>query len=88
MFRALWPTSVMLWQATRQFWTGRIRLEHLIWAATINIAILYVFGMIPLTGIERSFTLTDFWRWWVVHLWVEQSFEFFASSMSAYLLMA
>ena len=49
---------------------------------------LYVFGMIPLTGIEKSFTITDFWRWWVVHLWVEQSFEFFAASMSAYLLMA
>ena len=88
VFRALWPTSTMLWQATRQFWTGRIRLEHLIWAATINVAVLYVFGMIPLTGIERSFTITDFWRWWVVHLWVEQSFEFFAASMSAYLLMA
>ena len=44
--------------------------------------------MIPLTGIEKSFTITDFWRWWVVHLWVEQSFEFFAVSMSAYLLMA
>jgi nitric oxide reductase subunit B len=88
VFRALWPTAAMLWLATRQFWTGRIRLEHLIWASTINIAILYVFGMIPLTGIEKSFTLTDFWRWWVVHLWVEQSFEFFAASMSAYLLMA
>jgi nitric oxide reductase subunit B len=88
VFRALWPTAAMLWAATRQFWTGQIRLEHLIWASTINIAILYVFGMIPLTGIERSFTLTDFWRWWVVHLWVEQSFEFFAASMSAYLLMA
>jgi nitric oxide reductase subunit B len=88
VFRALWPTAAMLWQATRQFWTGRIKLEHLIWAATINIAVLYVFGMIPLTGIEKSFTLTDFWRWWVVHLWVEQSFEFFAASMSAYLLMA
>ena len=50
MFRALWPTGQMLWQATRQFWTGRIRLEHLIWAATINIAVLYVFGMIPLYG--------------------------------------
>ena len=49
---------------------------------------LYVFGMIPLTGIEKSFTINDFWRWWVVHLWVEQSFEFFAASMSAYLLMA
>ncbi len=88
MFRALWPTSEMLRRATRQFWTGRIRLENLIWAATINIAVLYVFGMIPLTGVGKSFTITDFWRWWVVHLWVEQSFEFFAASMSAYLLMA
>jgi nitric oxide reductase subunit B len=44
--------------------------------------------MIPLTGIEKSFTITDFWRWWVVHLWVEQSFEFFAVAMSAYLLMS
>jgi nitric oxide reductase subunit B len=88
MFRALWPTGAMLRAATWQFWTGRIRLENLIWAATINIAVLYVFGMIPLTGIEKSFTITDFWRWWVVHLWVEQSFEFFAASMSAYLLMA
>jgi len=88
VFRALWPTRDSLWQATREFWTGRIRLEHLIWASTTNIALLYVFGMIPLTGIEKSFTITDFWRWWVVHLWVEQSFEFFASAISAYLLMS
>jgi hypothetical protein len=39
VFRALWLTAAMLWQATRQFWTGRIRLERLIWAATINIAV-------------------------------------------------
>ena len=88
MFRALWPSRETLAEATKQFWTGKIRLEHLIWAATINVAVLYVFGMIPLTGIEKSFTLTDFWRWWVVHLWVEQSFEFFAVAMSAYLLMS
>lgn len=44
MFRALWPTTVALWQATRQFRTGCIGLEHLIRAATINIAVLYVFG--------------------------------------------
>jgi len=88
MFRALWPTRDTLVEATRQFWSGKIRLEHLIWAATINVAVLYIFGMIPLTGIEKSFTITDFWRWWVVHLWVEQSFEFFAVAMSAYLLMS
>src|ERR1700719_3478869 len=88
VFRALWPTRTTLFQATRQFWSGRIRLEHLIWASTVNIALLYVFGMIPLTGIEKSFTISDFWRWWGVHLWVEQSFEFFAAALSAYLLMA
>lgn len=43
--------------------------------------------MIPLFGVNPSFTITDFWRWWVVHLWVEQSFEFFAAAISAYLLM-
>jgi nitric oxide reductase subunit B len=88
VFRALWPTGAKLVAATRQFWSGRIRLEHLIWASTVNIALLYVFGMIPLLGIEKSFTISDFWRWWVVHLWVEQSFEFFAAAISAYLLMA
>jgi nitric oxide reductase subunit B len=88
VFRGLWPTRTKLAAATRQFWTGQIRLEHLLWASTVNIALLYVLGMIPLTGIEKSFTITDFWRWWVVHLWVEQSFEFFAAAISAYLLMA
>jgi nitric oxide reductase subunit B len=88
VLRGLWPSWDSLKRATRQFWTGRIRLEHLIWASTTNIALLYVFGMIPLTHVGHSFTITDFWRWWVVHLWVEQSFEFFAASISAYLLMA
>lgn len=88
VFRALWPTCDVAWAATRQFWSGHIRLENLIWAATVNIAVLYLFGMIPLSGIEKSFAITDYWRWWVVHLWVEQSFEFFAAAMSAYLLMA
>ena len=88
VFRALWPDSGALAKATKEFWTGRIRLEHLLWASTVNIALLYLCGMVPLTGIEKSFTISDFWRWWVVHLWVEQSFEFFAAAISAYLLMA
>ncbi|HYL33408.1 MAG TPA: cbb3-type cytochrome c oxidase subunit I [Stellaceae bacterium] len=87
ILRALWPSWETLKHATRQFWTGRIRLEHLLWASTTNIALLYVFGMIPLFDVNPSFTITDFWRWWVVHLWVEQSFEFFAAAVSAYLLM-
>ncbi|MCW5590427.1 MAG: cbb3-type cytochrome c oxidase subunit I [Legionellales bacterium] len=87
IFRSLWPSLTRLKKATYEFWTGKIHLEHLFWASTINIAVLYWFGMIPLTGVEKSFTITDFWRWWVVHLWVEQSFEFFAVTVIAYLLM-
>ncbi|CAM4404121.1 MAG: hypothetical protein LEGION0403_FIIPPAGN_00868 [Legionella sp.] len=87
VFRGMWPSWGDLKTATKQFWTGKIRLEHLFWASTLNVAVLYCFGMIPLTGIEKSFTITDFWRWWVVHLWVEQSFEFFAACATAYLLM-
>ncbi|MFC3907959.1 nitric-oxide reductase large subunit [Legionella dresdenensis] len=87
VFRGMWPGWATAKEATVQFWTGRIRLEHLFWASTANVAVLYCFGMIPLTGIEKSFTITDFWRWWVVHLWVEQSFEFFAACATAYMLM-
>lgn len=87
ILRGMWPNIKSLAIATKQFWTGRITIEHLFWASTANIAILYCFGMVPLTGIEKSFTITDFWRWWVVHLWVEQSFEFFVTAATAYLLM-
>lgn len=87
VFRALWPGEGQFRKALKDFFTGNIYLEHLLWAATINIALLYAAGMVPLTGIEKSFSITDFWRWWVVHLWVEQSFEFFTVAVSAYLLM-
>ena len=88
MARAIWPRLVDFKDAAKRFLNGRIRLEHLLWASTLNIALLYWFGMIPLTGINHSFTITDFWRWWVVHLWVEQSFEFFFTMMIAWMLMA
>jgi nitric oxide reductase subunit B len=39
VFRALWPTATELWRATRDFWSGRIRIENLIWAATLNVAV-------------------------------------------------
>ncbi|MGH8272710.1 MAG: nitric-oxide reductase large subunit, partial [Gammaproteobacteria bacterium] len=88
MARAIWPRLMDFKDAAWRFWTGRIRVEHLLWASTMNIALLYWFGMIPLTGINHSFTITDFWRFWVVHLWVEQSFEFFFTMMLAWMLMA
>jgi nitric oxide reductase subunit B len=34
VMRALWPTTALWWKAAGQFWSGRIRMEHLIWAST------------------------------------------------------
>lgn len=68
--RALWPTRTLFWQAGNNFWRGHIRLENLLWVSTANVVVLYAFGMIPLTGIEKSFTIQEYWRFWVVHLWV------------------
>ena len=44
--------------------------------------------MIPLASPNPSFSITDFWRWWVVHLWVELAFELFTAAVTGYFLMA
>ncbi len=35
---------------------------------------------------ETNFVVTDFWRWWTVHLWVEGVFAFFQLIVTALLL--
>jgi len=54
--------------------------------STTGIALFYSPGLF--WGMRSHISVVEYWRWWVVHLWVEQSFEFFAVAMSAYLLMA
>jgi nitric oxide reductase subunit B len=50
-------------------------LAHLIVYAGGSIGLLFTAGMLytPRTNI----VMTEFWRWWVVHMWVEGAFEFF-----------
>ncbi|EFW90104.1 Nitric-oxide reductase [Haladaptatus paucihalophilus DX253] len=50
-------------------------LAHMILYAGGSIALLFTAGMFytPQTNI----VVTEFWRWWVVHMWVEGAFEFF-----------
>jgi nitric oxide reductase subunit B len=86
MLRAMWPTLKALLDVRDLF--SAFRAEHLLWYSSLGIAVIYAFGMIPLTGIGASFTITDFWRWWVVHLWVEWSFELFSAAVAGYFLMS
>ncbi|WP_435183700.1 nitric-oxide reductase large subunit [Halobellus sp. EA9] len=50
-------------------------LAHMILYAGGSIALLFTAGFLftPSTNIA----VTEFWRWWVVHMWVEGAFEFF-----------
>jgi len=50
-------------------------LAHMILYAGSSIALLFTAGFFftPSTNIA----VTEFWRWWVVHMWVEGAFEFF-----------
>jgi nitric oxide reductase subunit B len=50
-------------------------LAHMILYAGGSIALLFTAGFFftPQTNIA----VTEFWRWWVVHMWVEGAFEFF-----------
>ncbi|MEO7051459.1 MAG: cbb3-type cytochrome c oxidase subunit I, partial [Rhodanobacter sp.] len=86
LLRAFWPTLKALFKEHRSLFS-LFRIEHLLWYSTLGMAVIYVFGMIPLASPNPSFTITDFWRWWVVHLWVEWAFELFTAAATGYFLM-
>jgi len=86
LLRAMWPALVRLVKGGSIY--SLFRAEHLLWYSTLGVAVIYAFGMVPLTSVEPSFTITDFWRWWVVHLWVEWAFELFTAAVTGYFLMA
>lgn len=55
----------------------------IIWAA-FAIATLYMAGMMPVHKIIPNYTVDDYYRWWVIHLWVELTFEMFAAGVIAF----
>jgi len=88
LLRAFLPTLKTLFRQSGGSLYGLFRIEHLLWISTLTVALFYVFGMIPLASPNPSFSITDFWRWWVVHLWVELAFELFTAAVTGYFLMA
>jgi len=59
----------------------------IIWSS-FAIAWLYVAWMVPFHQIMPNFTVDDFYRWWVIHLWVELTFELFAVWVIAFFTVA
>ena len=50
--------------------------------STISISLLYGAGM--LYDRHTNLTIAEYWRWWVVHLWVEGIFEVFTTAWIAW----
>jgi len=67
---------------------ARERFGNMPWLfffAALAIPAFYAIGLLahPL----RHFSITEFWRFWVVHLWVEDFLELFTTVMVAYLFV-
>lgn len=75
MGRALWP-------AFKEPGPNR-HLLALFLVASTAIALFYGAGL--MWGRQTHLAMAEYWRWWVVHLWVEGFFEVFATVVIAFL---
>ncbi len=81
----LWMTLMLraLWPALKDQHSGS--LVFLVVIATVSIGLLYGAGL--MWGQHTHISIMEYWRWWVVHLWVEGVFEVFATAIVATLLV-
>ena len=77
MGRAIWP-------ALKQKSESRNLLAMFL-ISTIAIAGFYGAGL--MWGRQTNLAVAEYWRWWVVHLWVEGFFEVFAAVITAFLFV-
>jgi nitric oxide reductase subunit B len=84
---ALFFWAFMLWRGLRAALRGqsRVNLPWLFFYTGLAIPAFYAVGL--LTSSESDYTVADFWRFMVVHLWVEDFLEIFTTVLVAYLFV-
>jgi nitric oxide reductase subunit B len=65
--------------------TDKGGLVHLLFYASIAVPAFYFFAFFIQP--DSDYTMADYWRWWIVHLWVEGVFEVFAVVVIGFLLV-
>ncbi len=80
----LWLVLVgrALWPAIRRGGEAR-PIVSLLFLSTVAIGLFYGAGL--MWGEHTHLSMVEYWRWWVVHLWVEGFFEVFATAVIAFL---
>ncbi|MGB3664524.1 MAG: nitric-oxide reductase large subunit, partial [Mycolicibacter algericus] len=65
--------------------TSKLNLPWVFFFTGLTIPAFYAVSL--LAGSETHFSVADFWRFWMVHLWVEDFLELFTTAMVAYLFV-
>jgi nitric oxide reductase subunit B len=73
--------GVKPWITKKTFWSIP---AWLLWGSGIMVFFLF-FGLFA--TVDTNFAITDFWRWMVVHMWVEVTFEVFTTVIVGYILV-
>ena len=85
--------GLLLWLALvgRALWPALRRRDDtasivgLLFLSTIAIGLLYGAGL--MWREHTHIALVEYWRWWVVHLWVEGFFEVFATAVISFIFV-
>jgi nitric oxide reductase subunit B len=85
--------GLMLWLVLmgRALWPALVRRDEmssivgLLFLSTITIGLFYGAGL--MWGEHTHISMVEYWRWWVVHLWVEGFFEVFAAAVMSFLFV-
>jgi nitric oxide reductase subunit B len=75
MTRAMWPAFKQ--PGDHKSLLGMFLISSLAIAAFYGAGLMY--------GRQSNYAVIEYWRWWVVHLWVEGFFEVFATVVIAFL---
>ena len=75
--RALWPALKRRDDSSS--------IVGLLFMSTLAIGLLYGAGL--MWSEHTHITMVEYWRWWVVHLWVEGFFEVFATAVISFLFV-
>lgn len=73
--------GVKPWVTVKTFWSLP---AWILWGSAIMVFFLY-FGMFA--TVDTNWAVADYWRWMVVHMWVEVTFEVFTTVIVGYILV-
>ncbi|WP_046321521.1 cbb3-type cytochrome c oxidase subunit I [Mycobacterium sp. UM_Kg1] len=78
---------VIIWRGMRSklATTSKMNLPWMFFFTGLAIPTFYAASL--LAGSEAHFSVADFWRFWMVHLWVEDFLELFTTAMVAYMFV-